>query len=53
MGFPVLIVTEMKDGIKVRQDRYLETGPAEQKDNQTIWYVAYVSSVRRAVHKYL
>ncbi|KAI6036643.1 hypothetical protein BKA83DRAFT_4165803 [Pisolithus microcarpus] len=28
-GFPIL----------VRQDRFLETGPAEEKDNQTIWSI--------------
>ncbi|KAG9318425.1 peptidase family M1-domain-containing protein [Chiua virens] len=32
-------VTETKGEIKVRQDRYLETGPAEEKDNQTIWTI--------------
>ncbi|KAI6028342.1 hypothetical protein F5J12DRAFT_804695 [Pisolithus orientalis] len=37
-GFPILSVTETKDGIHVRQDRFLETGPAEEKDNQTIWF---------------
>ena len=41
IGFPVLTVSETKDGIKIRQDRYLETGPAEAKDNQTIWHVPY------------
>jgi aminopeptidase 2 len=39
IGFPVLTVSETKDGIKIRQDRYLETGPAEAKDNQTIWTI--------------
>ncbi|KDQ59543.1 hypothetical protein JAAARDRAFT_33120 [Jaapia argillacea MUCL 33604] len=39
MGFPVLTVTETKHGIKVRQDRFLETGPAEPKDNETIWTI--------------
>lgn len=38
IGFPLLTVTETKDGIKVRQDRFLETGPAESKDNETIWF---------------
>jgi hypothetical protein len=37
IGFPVLTVTETRDGIKVRQDRFLETGPAEAKENETIW----------------
>lgn len=40
MGYPVITVTEVKDGIHVRQDRFLETGPAEPKYNETIWYVA-------------
>lgn len=37
MGFPVVTVTETKDGIHVRQDRFLESGPALPKDNETIW----------------
>lgn len=39
MGYPVINVTEVEGGIHVRQDRFLESGPAEEKDNQTIWYV--------------
>jgi aminopeptidase 2 len=39
MGFPVLTVTETATGIKVRQDRFLETGIAEAKDNETLWFV--------------
>jgi aminopeptidase 2 len=39
MGFPVLAVTETPTGIKVRQDRFLEDGPAKPEDNETIWYV--------------
>ncbi|KAJ8587988.1 hypothetical protein M405DRAFT_277524 [Rhizopogon salebrosus TDB-379] len=39
IGFPVLTVTEDQNGIHLRQDRFLETGPAEEKDNQTIWTV--------------
>lgn len=39
MGFPVLTVTEKEDSIHVRQDRFLETGPAKEEDNQTIWCV--------------
>lgn len=46
----MLTVTETKDGIKVRQDRYLETGPADQKDNQTIWYVPYIISASGTVY---
>ncbi len=38
MGYPVVSVAEREDGILVRQDRFLETRPAEHKDNQTIWY---------------
>ncbi|EAU88167.2 leucyl aminopeptidase [Coprinopsis cinerea okayama7 len=39
IGFPVLTVTEDANGITVRQDRFLETGSAEPKDNETIWNV--------------
>ena len=39
MGFPVIAVTETSTGIKVRQDRFLEEGPAKPEDNETIWYV--------------
>ena len=37
MGFPVLTVTETEGGITVRQDRFLEDGPAKPEDNETIW----------------
>lgn len=37
IGYPVLTVTENAKGITVRQDRFLETGAAEPKDNETIW----------------
>jgi aminopeptidase 2 len=39
MGYPVLTVTESQAGIRVRQDRFLESGPAEPKENETIWYI--------------
>ncbi|KIM80851.1 hypothetical protein PILCRDRAFT_9278 [Piloderma croceum F 1598] len=39
IGFPVLTVTESKAGIQVRQDRFLESGPADPKENETIWTV--------------
>ncbi|PFH52379.1 hypothetical protein AMATHDRAFT_140150 [Amanita thiersii Skay4041] len=39
IGFPVLTVTELPSGIHVRQDRFLETGRAEGKDNETLWNV--------------
>ncbi|KIK59699.1 hypothetical protein GYMLUDRAFT_74140 [Collybiopsis luxurians FD-317 M1] len=39
IGFPVVTVTETTNGIKVRQDRFLETGLAEGKDNETIWSI--------------
>ncbi|KAH9483761.1 Aminopeptidase 2, mitochondrial [Psilocybe cubensis] len=39
IGFPVVTVTENENGITVRQDRFLETGPAEPKDNETIWNI--------------
>lgn len=38
IGFPVLTVTETADGIHIRQDRFLETGLAEPKENETIWW---------------
>lgn len=39
IGFPVLTVTETAGGIQVRQDRFLETGRANDKDNETLWNV--------------
>lgn len=40
IGFPVVTVKKSGDNaIHVRQDRFLETGPAGEEDNQTIWYV--------------
>ncbi|KAF9463935.1 leucyl aminopeptidase [Collybia nuda] len=39
IGFPVLTVTETSNGIRVHQDRFLETGRAEPKENETIWNV--------------
>lgn len=39
IGFPVLTVTEMPEGIRVRQDRFLETGKGQGTDNETIWLV--------------
>ncbi|KAG6919995.1 hypothetical protein DXG01_013344 [Tephrocybe rancida] len=39
IGFPVLTVTETPTGITVRQDRFLEDGHTEPKDNETIWNV--------------
>lgn len=44
MGYPVVSVAERGDGILVRQDRFLETGPVDHKNNQTIWYRAHPSS---------
>lgn len=37
MGYPVVAVTEKEGGIHIRQDRFLETGPPDEKENQTIW----------------
>ncbi|KAH8983498.1 leucyl aminopeptidase [Lactarius akahatsu] len=45
MGFPVLTVTETPSGIKVRQDRFLEGGPAKPEDNETIWLVPLLSTI--------
>ncbi|KAF9036751.1 hypothetical protein BJ165DRAFT_1532853 [Panaeolus papilionaceus] len=41
IGFPVITVTEVDGGkaINVRQDRFLETGSVDPKDNETIWNV--------------
>jgi len=39
IGFPVLTVIEMPEGIRVRQDRFLETGKGEGAENETIWLV--------------
>ncbi|KAI0340189.1 leucyl aminopeptidase [Trametopsis cervina] len=39
MGYPVITVKETDSGIVVRQDRFLETGPAPPEENQTIWSV--------------
>ncbi|KAF7363266.1 Aminopeptidase 1 [Mycena sanguinolenta] len=38
-GFPVLTVTENANGIHVRQDRFIETGQVDPKENETIWNV--------------
>ncbi|CCM03911.1 uncharacterized protein FIBRA_06062 [Fibroporia radiculosa] len=38
-GYPVLTVTEAENGIHVRQDRFLDSGPANATDNQTIWTI--------------
>lgn len=43
MGFPIVRVTEVEGGILVRQDRFIETGPADPKDNETIWRVKPLS----------
>ncbi|KAI0693908.1 leucyl aminopeptidase [Cytidiella melzeri] len=39
VGYPVITVTETKDSITVRQDRFLETGFTPPKENETIWSV--------------
>ena len=39
MGYHVITVTEQEGAIHVRQDRFLETGPAAQEDNETVWVV--------------
>jgi len=39
IGFPVLTVTESAAGIHIRQDRFLEAGHTEPKDNETIWNI--------------
>ncbi|KAJ7738474.1 leucyl aminopeptidase [Mycena maculata] len=39
IGFPVIKVTETPNGIHVRQDRFIESGAADPKENETIWNV--------------
>ncbi|KAI0717276.1 peptidase family M1-domain-containing protein [Cerioporus squamosus] len=39
MGYPVITVTESEGGVHIRQDRFLESGPAGPKDNETLWTV--------------
>ncbi|KAL1756342.1 hypothetical protein FB107DRAFT_211566 [Schizophyllum commune] len=48
IGFPVITVYEDANDIKVRQDRFLESGPADPKDNETIWYVPLAILTRDA-----
>ncbi|KAA1467279.1 leucyl aminopeptidase [Dentipellis sp. KUC8613] len=51
MGYPVLTVTETEKGIRVRQDRFLEDGPAKPEDNETIWTVPLFLSSAGKVDK--
>ena len=39
IGFPVLTVIETPEGIRVRQDRFLETRKGQGAENETIWLV--------------
>jgi aminopeptidase 2 len=41
IGFPVITVEEVDGGksIKVRQDRFLNTGDVKPEENETLWYV--------------
>ncbi|KAJ7067836.1 leucyl aminopeptidase [Mycena amicta] len=39
IGFPLLTVTETADGIRVRQDRFLDNGLPTPEENETIWTV--------------
>ncbi|KAJ7632427.1 leucyl aminopeptidase [Roridomyces roridus] len=39
IGFPVITVTENESGIHLRQDRFIESGVVEPKDNETVWSV--------------
>ncbi|KAI9068366.1 hypothetical protein FKP32DRAFT_1587764 [Trametes sanguinea] len=39
MGYPIISVTEKEGGVHVRQERFLETGPADPAHNETIWTV--------------
>lgn len=46
IGFPVLTVSETHEGVRIRQDRFLETGRGEGADNETIWFVHKLSPCR-------
>jgi aminopeptidase 2 len=50
IGFPVLTVNETTDGLNIRQDRFLETGLAEPRDNETIWCVSFSASFPLNTH---
>lgn len=41
VGFPVISVEEIDGGksIKIRQDRFLNTGDVKPEENKTLWYV--------------
>lgn len=39
IGFPVITVEEIGGKIKVRQDRFLNTGDVKPEENETLWYV--------------
>jgi hypothetical protein len=51
IGYPVLSVTETPDGIRVRQDRFLETGKGEGADNETLWSVHSLHVVKESADK--
>ncbi|TRM61760.1 peptidase family M1-domain-containing protein [Schizophyllum amplum] len=51
IGFPVITVSEDANGIKVRQDRFIDSGAAEAKDNETIWNVPLAILTRDASGK--
>ncbi|KAJ7063121.1 leucyl aminopeptidase [Mycena amicta] len=38
-GFPVITVTENPNGIHLRQDRFIDGGVVDPKENETIWNV--------------
>ncbi|KAJ7052146.1 leucyl aminopeptidase [Mycena amicta] len=38
-AYPVVTVSEAPGGITVRSNRFLATGPAEQKDDETLWTI--------------
>ena len=39
MGYPVLTVEETSGDLRIRQDRFLDTGAPSDEDNQVIWLV--------------
>ncbi|KAJ6565669.1 peptidase family M1-domain-containing protein [Mycena sp. CBHHK59/15] len=38
-GYPVITVAEVQGGIRIRQNRFLNGGPAEAKNDETIWTI--------------
>ena len=39
IGFPVITVEEMSEGLKLRQNRFLSSGDVKPEDDETIWQI--------------